>query len=507
MRRGLGCIVLCKAFVFFLRADQWFGGSGWMSGATAGSRSALLHFLQGILGFGFVSGTSFVFLVLAVLVASGLGMISQRNTWISTLGGFFALTLLDCRNDLLMDDGDRILRSFLFLFCFFGNGAGLGKESPVSWPAKLIRFQIYLFYFGDFLEKILFHVAWTRGYALRMVFPLGLLGSALPEIVTYGVLIIELGLGCIWFLPRCFRFPLLIGGVLMHLVTSLASPTPLLGLIMIISYLSLMEGTHLHRLIAEIKLKGQAMRIHSASLGLVILVAVSSVGCSVPVDQHRLRDEIQVSAGIGRLDILKRLLPKRQLLNSEAEERSFRRQTILAAGASGSWDCVEFLMVSGYPADGVASDGNTLLHYAATRGKADWIKKLLKMEGVLTLQNAAGDTPLHLAVFGGHLDSVQALLETHANTELKNGYGETPLHVAAWQGWREIAAALLKRGGEVNSRTKKGETPLFYSVLRKHRDVFDLLRAHAANLSIPNLSGVTAVQLANQSGLRGWFRR
>ena len=57
------------------------------------------------------------------------------------------------------------------------------------------------------------------------------------------------------------------------------------------------------------------------------------------------------------------------------------------------------------------SEGQTLLHYACSRGHLDMVRVLAdkELKADLTIKDRTGDTPLALAAFNGHEDIVHVL--------------------------------------------------------------------------------------------------
>lgn len=116
--------------------------------------------------------------------------------------------------------------------------------------------------------------------------------------------------------------------------------------------------------------------------------------------------------------------------------------------------------------------GKTILHYAASRDRAEIVSQILHARLVDVNQtDAAGRTPLLRAIQeNGTLKTVQVLLQHGADPNLSS-----PLQVcAARKSWSlydnqaegdviEIAAALVNAGVDINFRDKEGNTPVFYA--------------------------------------------
>jgi len=105
-------------------------------------------------------------------------------------------------------------------------------------------------------------------------------------------------------------------------------------------------------------------------------------------------------------------------------------------------------------------DGNTPLHFAASKGCAEVARLLLRHGADPNAQDKSGKTPLHVAAFNGHVDVVRLLLEHGADPSIRNRDGKTPLDLAEERGHREVASLIeewLRRGGEPS---RPGATPV-----------------------------------------------
>ena len=134
------------------------------------------------------------------------------------------------------------------------------------------------------------------------------------------------------------------------------------------------------------------------------------------------------------------------------------------------------------------SNQNTPLHLAATRGRLDLVRMLLKRGAEVQARGIRGYTPLFSAVEGGNPDVVRLLLDHGADVHIRDKNENNALHIAAVHGHLEIARMLLALNLDVNARNDHGMTPL-YSALQTSRkaepDVLRLLLDHGADIHLP----------------------
>jgi ankyrin repeat protein len=169
----------------------------------------------------------------------------------------------------------------------------------------------------------------------------------------------------------------------------------------------------------------------------------------------------------------------------------------------------------------LGSDGRylydwTLLHYAASRGHAE---KVRKNDTDTDAQDFAGRTPLHYACQRGRFEIVWTLLDNGANLHQQDKDGTTPLHCAATEGYLKVVSLLLNRGADAASKDALGRTPLHCGASNGHVKVVRHLVKWGADATIEDVSGRTPLHHAAFAGHKelvhylselsrsGWFNR
>ncbi len=205
-------------------------------------------------------------------------------------------------------------------------------------------------------------------------------------------------------------------------------------------------------------------------------------------------------------------------------------------------------MVTAEPrAQGRLPGGLTPLLYAARQGCLDCVKYLVEAKADVNLEDPEGVTPLIVAITNFHFDIAKYLIEHAANVNKWDWWGRTPLYCAVDlntipHGGRpdmpsldqtsslQLIQMLLDRGANPNAQLKlfppyralgpdrgadmmltMGATPLLRAAKAGDAAAIKLLLAHGANVSLPNIYGMTPVMAAagvgsNEIDTRGRFK-
>lgn len=112
---------------------------------------------------------------------------------------------------------------------------------------------------------------------------------------------------------------------------------------------------------------------------------------------------------------------------------------------------------------------------------------------------ANGDTALMLAAYLGKVDWVAELINAGAQV---NQTGWTALHYAAAIGDEQIIAVLLEYHAYIDAESPNKTTPLMMAARKGDLPAVRLLVEEGADLSLKNLVGMTALDFANEAGMR-----
>lgn len=216
--------------------------------------------------------------------------------------------------------------------------------------------------------------------------------------------------------------------------------------------------------------------------------------------------------------------------------------TLHKAVKGGSERIVRLLLEKGVDTTAQGSNGQTVLHIAATGNVDEKILQLLLEAGaekcVNTCETTRGETPLLQAVKNdkrfhcehpiqhtllpepsGLVDEdqvavvaeanirkiVQSLLDKGADVHLHNMLQETALHYAAGNGYTEIVQILLENGSDVAARDSGGRTALHWAAKGSSRYLNDEKSGHivAMRLLLDNGADITSEDLGKKT-VRDW---
>ncbi|XP_058086390.1 protein VAPYRIN-like [Magnolia sinica] len=152
-------------------------------------------------------------------------------------------------------------------------------------------------------------------------------------------------------------------------------------------------------------------------------------------------------------------------------------------------------------ADSIDDHGQTLLHIAIARSRADLVQLLLEFEPNAEARSRAGQTPLEAAAAAGEALIVELLLARRVSTGRSESSAWGPLHLAAGGGHLDVMRLLLLKGADVDTLTSDGRTALHLAVEERRRDCARMLLASGARADIRgSADGDTPLHVAASMG-------
>lgn len=106
------------------------------------------------------------------------------------------------------------------------------------------------------------------------------------------------------------------------------------------------------------------------------------------------------------------------------------------------------------------NNGQTALHFAASKSNLDTAKKLIAKGGSARVKDKRGQLPLHRAAAVGNVPIVKLLLENKSPVNATDMDGSTALHHAIAEGHGDTAVELLKAGAEVDKKDGSGKVAI-----------------------------------------------
>ena len=123
--------------------------------------------------------------------------------------------------------------------------------------------------------------------------------------------------------------------------------------------------------------------------------------------------------------------------------------SVLAAASFRHWSTVQVMLDEGFPADGVTTDGQTLLHIVAAWGNVTLLQQLAKGGFNASRTDYYGLTPLHYASLSGSGTCVKILMELGVNAQIEAPLLGKALDTLRFRGFQIIRSPLL-HGAELS---------------------------------------------------------
>jgi len=140
------------------------------------------------------------------------------------------------------------------------------------------------------------------------------------------------------------------------------------------------------------------------------------------------------------------------------------------------------------------SEGWTAAHFAAYKGHADCLRRLLDAGAPKDAKEEDEWTPLHLAAQEGDAECCSVLFASGCAVDARNNEQGTPLHCAAKNGYLSVVRLLLDAGANPNAVDFLGNTPLMDAISHKHAPCAEALLP-MSDLSITDRQGRNALHV------------
>ena len=181
--------------------------------------------------------------------------------------------------------------------------------------------------------------------------------------------------------------------------------------------------------------------LHAASMyGYVeVMDMLLSRGCDVNATDYRGNTPLDYAALAGEVNAVLKLIRHGADKNTTGGTYG---GPVLAAAASHHWSTVQVMLDEGFPADGVATDGQTLLHIVAAGGNVTLLQQLAKGGFSVSRMDHYDLTPLHYAIWCESVPCFKILMELGANAQIEAPLLGTALDIHRFRGF-QISGDLL----------------------------------------------------------------
>ncbi|XP_025196878.1 kinase D-interacting substrate of 220 kDa isoform X2 [Melanaphis sacchari] len=145
-------------------------------------------------------------------------------------------------------------------------------------------------------------------------------------------------------------------------------------------------------------------------------------------------------------------------------------------------------------------NGATALHYAATKGKLQFLRELINHGSDVNIEDNDNWTALICAAKEGHIDICAELLDHGADIEHRDMGGWTSLIWSSYCGYTNLANFLLDRGADINAHGNFHITALVWAAGRGHTKLACNLIARGAKVNVGDKYGTSALVWACRKG-------
>ncbi len=226
-------------------------------------------------------------------------------------------------------------------------------------------------------------------------------------------------------------------------------------------------------------------------------------GADVSIKDNHGRTPWTIAWQYGNLNVMK-ILEGKDIIENKIEEDSYPQLHSLPIWSLANLGFEQELknMISNKPKEIFFCDpdvGNTAVHCAINANKPTILDLLLRAGLSPDSLNDYYRTPLHLAAIVGHAKLVTILLHHHAKCDEKDKWLKTPLQIAHYNRHLECAVILIEVGAVLTDPSVTQS--LFFAAIELGRlnAVTKLIDA-GADLSVKNVLGQTALQMAKETG-------
>ena len=151
------------------------------------------------------------------------------------------------------------------------------------------------------------------------------------------------------------------------------------------------------------------------------------------------------------------LLAERKDFDVDAQDGAGWTSLMMASSLKDADALVDLLLAKDADPAIKTNNGQTALHFTASKSNLDVAKKLLAHKASARVKDKRGQLPLHRAAAVGNVPIIKLLLENKSPINATDMDGCTALHHAVAEGHGDAAVVLLRAGAEADKTDTNGE--------------------------------------------------
>jgi len=191
------------------------------------------------------------------------------------------------------------------------------------------------------------------------------------------------------------------------------------------------------------------------------------------------------AASYNRIPIVE-ILSDQKSFEVDAQDGAGWTALMMASSLKDGDAMVDLLLNKGADPNEKTNNGQTALHFAASKSNLDTSKRLIAHKASARVKDKRGQLALHRAAAVGNVPIVKLLLENKSPINATDVDGSTALHHAIAEGHADAAVALLKAGTEPDKRDANGALAISLAPDAKVRS-YVLRAAEEEGIEMPTL--------------------
>ena len=161
------------------------------------------------------------------------------------------------------------------------------------------------------------------------------------------------------------------------------------------------------------------------------------------------------AASYNRTNIVE-LLSEQRGFDVDAQDGAGWTALMMAASLKDGDGLVDLLLADGADVNEKTNNGQTALHFAASKSNLDTARKLISHKASARVKDKRGQLPLHRAAAVGSVPIIKLLSENKSPINATDIDGSTALHHAIAEGHGVAAQVLLKAGADNDKKDGNG---------------------------------------------------